>query len=284
MQVILLEHDIPARPFSADVLACLPPADWAITPANSAGRTDLRGTTICSVDPPGCKDIDDALHARWLPPDPASGARRVEVGVHIADVSYFVKPGTAIDLEAARRANTTYLVERRLDMLPGLLTETLCSLKAGVDRFAFSVTWEFEPVPAVPLAAGGSGTSADGAVVDDVGGVPVDARTRTPTCAWRVGPGSARYFKSIIHSSAALTYAAAQAQLDDPSAAATPVGGGIKLLASIARSLRADRKAAGALTLASPEVRIMLDSETHDPLDVTAYELKETNSMVEEFM
>jgi exosome complex exonuclease DIS3/RRP44 len=125
-EVIIFEHDIVARPFSADVLACLPPADWTIPAgagATAGGRIDLRHLDVCSIDPPGCKDIDDALHAHALD---ATGDV-VEVGVHIADVSHFVRHGTAIDVEASERANTTYLVERRLDMLPGLLTETLCS-------------------------------------------------------------------------------------------------------------------------------------------------------------
>lgn len=65
-QVILLEHDIPHESFSGKVLACLPPDDWAITPENSAGRKDLRHLPVLSIDPPGCKDIDDALHARQL--------------------------------------------------------------------------------------------------------------------------------------------------------------------------------------------------------------------------
>jgi exoribonuclease R len=278
-EVILLEHDIPFRPFSADVLACLPPADWAITPANSAGRTDLRGLPVCSVDPPGCKDIDDALHARWVL-DPDTGRPAVEVGVHIADVSYFVRPGTPIDLEAAARSNTTYLVERRLDMLPGLLTETLCSLKGGVDRFAFSVTWLF--VPSAPAAGGGGAAAAGDDAADPSAGLPRDAMNIL-ACGWAIKPGSARYFKSIIHSHAAMTYGMAQALLDVP-ATPTPVASGIKLLASIARALRAGRKEAGALTLGSAEVRFQLDSETHDPIDVAAYEHKETNSMVEEFM
>jgi exosome complex exonuclease DIS3/RRP44 len=247
-EVVLLEHDIPSRPFSQDVLACLPPANFTITPANSAGRRDLRNICICSVDPPGCKDIDDALHARPLP----NG--NIEVGVHIADVTHFVKHGTAIDIEAAMRANTTYLVERRLDMLPGLLTESLCSLKQGVDRFAFSVLWQFRRVPDAP----------------------------NPD-TWEVVPGTIEFFKSIIHSRAAMTYANAQAFLDDPSQSGE-VADGIRVLASIARSLKRRRKEAGALSLASTEVRFMLDSETHEPLDVSAYEMKETNSMVEEFM
>lgn len=65
---------------------------------------------ICSIDPPGCKDIDDALHCKRLP----NG--NYEVGVHIADVTHFVKPESAIDLEAANRCTTVYLVDRRTDM------------------------------------------------------------------------------------------------------------------------------------------------------------------------
>lgn len=65
-QVILLEHEIPHESFSGKVLACLPPEDWAITPENSVGRKDLRHLPVLSIDPPGCKDIDDALHARPL--------------------------------------------------------------------------------------------------------------------------------------------------------------------------------------------------------------------------
>ena len=91
---------------------------------------------MVSVDPPGCKDIDDALHCRLLPNN------NLEIGVHIADVTYFVRPGTAIDKEAAHRCTTVYLVDRRTDMLPKLLTENLCSLKSNVDRLAFSVIWE----------------------------------------------------------------------------------------------------------------------------------------------
>jgi exoribonuclease R len=288
-EVILLEHDIPFRPFSADVLACLPPADWGITPANSAGRTDLRALDcVCSIDPPGCKDIDDALHARWVPHPAGAGSGLppvLEVGVHIADVSYFVRPGTAIDVEAAHRSNTTYLVERRLDMLPGLLTETLCSLKGGVDRFAFSVTWLFEPVLPTGSATAAAAAAARSMDADPEAGLPrSDDGTGVLAVSWRVVPGSVKYFKSIIHSSAAMTYAAAQALLDAPGPPPTPVARGVKLLTSVARGLRAGRKDAGALSLASPEVRFQLDSETADPVNVSAYELKETNSVVEEFM
>lgn len=73
----------------------------------------MRHVDICSVDPPGCTDIDDALHCKLL----KNG--NYEVGVHIADVSHFIRPGTAIDEEASLRATTVYLVDKRIDMVPG---------------------------------------------------------------------------------------------------------------------------------------------------------------------
>ncbi len=188
--------------------------------------------------PGGAQDIDDALHVRELPDG------TLEVGVHIADVSHFVKAGTAIDAEAADRGNTTYLVDRRLDMLPGLLTEHLCSLKGGIERFAFSAVWIM---------------TREGATLDE------------------------KFGKTLIRSRAALTYAEAQARMDD-AAQTNEIAVSIRLLNSIAKILRGRRIAAGALTLASPEVRFLLDSETHDPLSVEAYALRETNALVEEFM
>lgn len=92
-----MEHDVPHHSFPEAVLNCLPTMPWSISEEEIKRRADLRHLDICSVDPPGCTDIDDALHYRQLP----SGL--VEVGVHIADVSHFVRPGTALDKEAANR-------------------------------------------------------------------------------------------------------------------------------------------------------------------------------------
>jgi exosome complex exonuclease DIS3/RRP44 len=118
-EVLLQQHKIPHEAFPAAVMACLPPSDYKID-ANDMGRLDLRHLPVLSIDPPGCKDIDDALHCIVLPNN------NYQVGVHIADVTHYVKAGTAIDLEAANRSTSTYLVNKRLDMLP--------SLKGNVDR------------------------------------------------------------------------------------------------------------------------------------------------------
>ena len=238
-QVLLQEFRIPCEPFPAKVLACLPPADYKIE--MEPGRLDLRHLPVLSIDPPGCKDIDDALHCIELP----NG--NWQVGVHIADVTHYVEAGSAIDLEAANRSTSTYLVNKRLDMLPSLLTTDLCSLKGNVDRFAFSVLWEVTP-------------QAD--VVD------------------------VEFHKSIIHSIAALTYQQAQSLIDKPDKDCKDdiQAGAVKRLAVLARKFRQRRIDAGALTLASPEVKFVLDSESLNPTDVQAYTLYEANALVEEFM
>ncbi|KAI7810659.1 putative exosome complex exonuclease RRP44 [Triplophysa rosa] len=102
-EVLLLEHDVPHQPFSQAVLSFLPKMPWSITEEDMKVRVDLRHLCVCSVDPPGCTDIDDALHSREL----ENG--NIEVGVHIADVSHFIRPGNALDQEAAKRGTTVYL-------------------------------------------------------------------------------------------------------------------------------------------------------------------------------
>lgn len=143
LESLLEEFEVPYRAFSASILECLPEEgeNWVVPPKDNdpknvwLGREDLREMIICSIDPPGCQDIDDALHARRLP----NG--NIEAGVHIADVSHFVHPDNPMDTEAASRGTTVYLVDKRVDMLPHLLGTNLCSLRPFVERLAFSVLW-----------------------------------------------------------------------------------------------------------------------------------------------
>lgn len=102
----------------------------------------------------------------------------LEVGVHIADVSHFIRPGNALDKEAALRATTVYLIDKRIDMVPELLSSNLCSLRGGVERFAFSCVW----------------------TVDHEANII-----------------ETKYFKSVIKSKKAMTYEEAQLIIDDPS-------------------------------------------------------------------
>lgn len=239
-EVVLIENDIDARPFSTQVLACLPPLPWSVSSQDIANpiRQDLRHIRAFSVDPPGCKDIDDALHCTSLP----NG--NFEVGVHIADVTNFVHPGTPLDDEATQRGTSVYLVERRIDMLPKPLTEDICSLRADVERLAFSVLWEMTPEAEII---------------------------------------STRFTKSIIKSCAALSYVEAQARMDD-SRLMDPLTTDLRNMNGLAKVMRQRRIDRGALTLASAEVKFQIDTETHDPLDIGMYQIREANQMVEEFM
>ncbi|XP_063824089.1 exosome complex exonuclease RRP44 [Ostrinia nubilalis] len=243
-EVILLEHDVPHARFSEAVLNCLPPNDWTIPEEEIKKRVDLRSICICSVDPPGCTDIDDALHARPVAGKTADGLSKYEVGVHIADVTYFVRPETALDKEAASRSTTVYLVDRRIDMVPDLLSSNLCSLRGGEERLAFSCVWE----------------------IDENANVL-----------------STKFHKSVIKSAAAMTYEEAQIAIDD-SARQDNIASSLRVLNALAKKLKRKRLDNGALLLASPEIRFQVDSETHDPIEVQAKKIVDTNSMVEEFM
>lgn len=109
-----------------------------VSQADISGREDLRDLTIFTIDPDTAKDFDDALS---LSKD-SNG--NYHLGVHIADVSHYVKPGTALDDEAQLRCNSTYFPSFCLPMLPGALSENLCSLKANVNRLTVSVMMTFD--------------------------------------------------------------------------------------------------------------------------------------------
>lgn len=106
--------------------------------AKNPNRRDFRDVKTCTIDPFDAKDFDDALSARVLPDGD------IEVGVHIADVSYFVKPGTELDKEAIARATSVYLVDRTIPMLPEVLSNDLCSLKPDEDRLAVSAVFTLD--------------------------------------------------------------------------------------------------------------------------------------------
>ncbi|KAG4304765.1 hypothetical protein PORY_001818 [Pneumocystis oryctolagi] len=244
MEALLIQYDIDYYPFPKCVLDCLPPEGdkWDVFSAMKASdlekRRDLRHFPICSIDPPGCVDIDDAFHVRLL----ENG--NFEVGVHIADVSYFVKPGTPIDAEASERGTTIYLVDKRIDMLPALLGTNLCSLKPGVERLAFSIIWEM---------------TSEAKIV------------------------KTEFVKSIIKSRAAFTYENAQSLIDDGSQE-DELTLCMRILLMLSRTLRKKRYDNGALNLSSPEIKLEIGTETSDKVTLGSKKLYETNSLVEEFM
>ncbi|MGH0149133.1 UNVERIFIED_CONTAM: hypothetical protein FKN15_015071 [Acipenser sinensis] len=137
---ILTEYDVDFSEFSKEVLGCLPQSlPWTIPAEEFKRRKDLRKACIFTIDPATARDLDDALSCKPLPDG------NFEVGVHIADVSYFVEEGEALDSIASRRATSVYLVQKVIPMLPRLLCEELCSLNPMTDRLTFSVIWKLTP-------------------------------------------------------------------------------------------------------------------------------------------
>ena len=240
-EVLLLEHDVRHGKWSDNVLSCLPKST-ELPEDQSNLRQDLRKGAegeriVFSVDPPGCVDIDDALHCKLM------DNGNYECGVHIADVAYYIDADSALDEEAALRGTSVYLVDRRIDMLPPLLSTDLCSLHPNVDRFAFSVVWEITP---------------KAEIVD----------------TW--------FHRSIIHSSAALAYADAQKRIDTKKPDDEITRGCIRMM-SIAKQLKAQRKARGALSLDSSEQKFKLNDKKR-PEACTPYPMYDANFMIEEFM
>ncbi|KAF8205029.1 SSD1 protein [Pholiota molesta] len=244
---LLKDCNFPTEDFTDNVLKCLPPIPWTIPERELETRKDLRGERIFSIDPETAKDVDDAISIR------VNEDGTYDVGVHIADVSFFVKPNTPLDRDARKRATSVYLVQRAVPMLPPALSEQLCSLLPGQDRLAFSVVFTMD---------------SEAKVLDK----------------W--------YGKTIIRSVAKLAYSDAQRVIDgqqlgdlvtDPSHSSADVSHDITLLQSLAKKLRAQRFQSGTLSLESLKLSFTLD-ENGLPTDCGQYERKEANTMIEEFM
>ena len=135
MHAILAEYGLPyVYPQAVEAAAEKLSAD--ITPEDYAEREDFRDVVTFTIDPKDAKDFDDALSIRTLKPG------LWEVGVHIADVSHYVKEGSIIDKEAAKRATSVYLLDRTIPMLPERLCNFICSLRPDEEKLAYSVIFE----------------------------------------------------------------------------------------------------------------------------------------------
>lgn len=137
MHAILAEFGLPYR-YPENVEKAAERIDAGITPEEVSRREDFRGVTTFTIDPRDAKDFDDALSVRQL----ANG--NWEVGVHIADVTHYVRPGSLIDKEAQKRATSVYLVDRTIPMLPERLSNGICSLRPDEEKLTFSAIFELD--------------------------------------------------------------------------------------------------------------------------------------------
>ena len=204
-----------------------------------AKREDCRGQFVLTIDPDDAKDHDDAVSVERT----AHGWR---LTVHIADVAHYVRPGTALDREARRRANSTYLADRCIPMLPFHLSADLCSLRAGVARLAQSAFIELTPQGKI---------------------------TRV------------RFAKTIIQVHARLTYRQAMAMIRGEEVAGfqPDVGAAVRDSWQLASLMRKHRFDAGSLDLDFPEIKIWLDADGRAER-IERLVNDESHQLVEEFM
>jgi ribonuclease R len=137
MNSIMFEYGLPVE-FPQEVINESMLVPEVITEKEIKSRKDMRGVTTLTIDPVDAKDFDDALSVNII------SDNKIEVGVHIADVGHYVKPGTKLDDEAFKRATSVYLVDRCVPMLPERLSNGICSLKPHEDRLAFSVIFTLD--------------------------------------------------------------------------------------------------------------------------------------------
>ena len=136
MHAILAQYGLPYK-YPKNVEEAAEKIEPGITPEEIARREDFRDVFTCTIDPKDAKDFDDALSFRSISSPKLGGL--YEVGVHIADVSHYVKEGSIIDKEATKRATSVYLVDRTIPMLPERLCNFICSLRPDEEKLCYSV-------------------------------------------------------------------------------------------------------------------------------------------------
>ena len=234
--------------FPTDVLdeaAALPDR---VRPAERKGRVDLRSFDLCTIDPADARDHDDAVWAERL----ADGGFRVIVA--IADVSHYVRTGTAIDREALLRGTSIYLPDRAIPMLPAELSSSLASLVPRHDRLCMAVDMELGP----------SG-----------------------------GVRSHRFVEGVMRSGASLTYEGVARALGLTESVprqreAEQRREGLQILLEISRTLRSRRMRRGSLGFELPEARVVLDDKNVEPVDVQRSKkdpgVRQAYELIEEMM
>ena len=238
MHAILAEFNLPYR-FSREVEEAADKISDTIGSREMKGRKDFRKRFTFTIDPADAKDFDDALSIERL----SNG--NYEIGVHIADVSYYVTPGSIVDKEARDRGTSVYLVDRTVPMLPEKLCNKLCSLRPDEDKLVFSTVFEMTP--------------------------KAEIKSR-----W-IG-------RAAIRSNHRLSYEQAQAYIDAESVPETDeLGQAILILNSLSQIMRAQRRKSGAIDFDRPEMKVEVDAQGK-PVNVYQKISKEANWLIEDFM
>ena len=242
MHAILAEYALPYR-FESAVANAADQISETITAEDLAGRRDFRDVLTFTIDPADAKDFDDALSFRKL----ENG--NYEVGVHIADVTHYVREGSVVDEEARSRGTSVYLVDRTVPMLPEKLCNKLCSLRPHEEKLTFSAVFEITP---------------RGRVADQ----------------W--------FGKTVIYSDFRFAYEEAQTIIEAGAGVAhegvpADIAEAVLILNDLASKLRKKRFASGAISFERPEMKVEVD-EKGKPVNVYQKVSVEANWLIEEFM
>lgn len=246
MNAILAQYGLPYK-YPKNVEDAANKISAEITEADYAEREDFRDVYTCTIDPHDAKDFDDALSIRRL------DNGQWEVGVHIADVSHYVKEGSVIDKEAVKRATSIYLVDRTIPMLPERLCNFICSLRPNEEKLAYSVVFNLDE----------------------------DANIKH----WHLA-------HTVIKSDHRFAYEEVQAVLEGGEATEHPLGGGpcsedekvlLKQLDKLAKKLREARFKNGAVKFDREELHFDID-EKGKPVRCYFKVSKDANKLIEEFM
>ncbi|EGI59665.1 DIS3-like exonuclease 2 [Acromyrmex echinatior] len=257
LTAVILENDLDLSPYHESLLKGLPSSDYILTDADMKDREDWRHECIFSIDPATAIDLDDALSCKIL------DNGNYEIGVHISDVTHYLKFSSPLDNEVLKRATTVYLPHMTSHMLPEALCK-VCSLFSGKDKLAFSVIWEMTPEAKIVKY---------------------------------------RFAKTVIRSCCQMSYESAQAMLDDPEKSwpkdfldikgdytISLLSDLVNKLFKLSTQLQNKRFDHGALKLNKPTLQIRIDpvlSQEHGipiPVDYYVYESTDSHSLIEEFM
>lgn len=252
MHAILAEYGLPTE-FPVEVEEFAKNIDTSIQAKEIAKRRDMRNVLTFTIDPKDAKDFDDALSFEKL----ENG--HFEIGIHIADVSHYVQPGTILDDEAYERATSVYLVDRVVPMLPEVLSNFACSLRPHEEKYTFSAVFELD---------------TNGQIYNQ----------------W--------FGRTVTYSDARFAYEEAQHFIENPNSKEVPqalsltgeaytvapeIIEAITTMDAIAKKMRAARMKNGAISFEKVEVKFNLD-EQGNPLGVYFKEAKDSNHLIEEFM
>lgn len=238
---IMCEYDL-TEDFPIEVLEQVKAIPDTLDKNDYKGRRDLRDIKMVTIDGEDAKDLDDAVSIEKLP-----GGNYL-LGVHIADVSHYVKEGTPLDKEAYERGTSVYLVDRVIPMLPRKLSNGLCSLNMKEDRLAFSVMMKI---------------NSTGKIIDS------------------------EIFKSVINVNERMNYSDVTKILENKDKALIErykdLVPDFKLMEKLSNILRKRRTMRGSIDFEIPEAKVVLNKEGK-PVEIKKYELTVSNNIIEDFM